>query len=184
MLGLSSSSQADQQAATIKELTAKISELTSQVEKLNARIDHLNEVIQMKDEVIKAKNREIKNLKNEVANGRRHRFGPTTEQRNLLNNRPTDTEGERKQDFDGTPESLLDFVQILQEELVRAGVLPTGFDFEAHKQLVPMQPGDVPTTYADATALERDFGFTLKITLREGLRKFAEWYKCYYRSDV
>ena len=84
----------------------------------------------------------------------------------------------------GQPESLLDFVQILQEELVRAGVLPADFDFEAHKKLVPMQPGDVPVTYADATALERDFGFTPKITLREGLRKFAEWYKCYYRSDV
>ena len=80
----------------------------------------------------------------------------------------------------GQPESLLDFVQILQEELVRAGVLPADFDFEAHKQLVPMQPGDVPTTYADATALERDYGFTPRITLREGLRKFAEWYKQYY----
>ena len=80
----------------------------------------------------------------------------------------------------GQPENLLDFVQILQEELVRAGVLPKDYDFEAHKQLVPMQPGDVPTTYADATALERDFGFTPKITLREGLRKFAEWYKEYY----
>jgi nucleoside-diphosphate-sugar epimerase len=80
----------------------------------------------------------------------------------------------------GQPENLLDFVNILQEELVRAGVLPEDYDFEAHKQLVPMQPGDVPTTYADATALERDFGFTPKITLREGLRKFAEWYKEYY----
>ena len=80
----------------------------------------------------------------------------------------------------GQPENLLDFVNILQEELVRAGVLPQDYDFEAHKQLVPMQPGDVPTTYADATALERDFGFTPKITLREGLRKFAEWYKQYY----
>ena len=80
----------------------------------------------------------------------------------------------------GQPESLLDFVQILQEELVRAGVLPADFDFEAHKQLVPMQPGDVPTTYADSTALERDYGFTPRITLREGLRKFAEWYKQYY----
>ena len=84
----------------------------------------------------------------------------------------------------GQPENLLDFVNILQEELVRAGVLPADFDFESHKQLVPMQPGDVPTTYADATALERDFGFTPKITLREGLRKFAEWYKSYYCSDV
>ena len=80
----------------------------------------------------------------------------------------------------GQPESLLDFVQILQEELVRAGVLPADFDFEAHKQLVAMQPGDVPTTYADATALERDFGFTPKITLREGLRAFAQWYKAFY----
>ena len=73
----------------------------------------------------------------------------------------------------GQPESLLDFVQILQEELVRAGVLPADFDFEAHKELVPMQPGDVPTTYADAGALERDFGFVPKITLREGLRKLS-----------
>ena len=80
----------------------------------------------------------------------------------------------------GHPENLLDFVNILQEELIRAGVLPQDYDFEAHKQLVPMQPGDVPTTYADTTALERDFGFTPKITLREGLRKFAEWYKEYY----
>ena len=80
----------------------------------------------------------------------------------------------------GQPENLLDFVQTLQEELLRAGVLPEDYDFEAHKQLVPMQPGDVPTTYADATALERDFGFVPKITLREGLRKFAEWYKEYY----
>ena len=80
----------------------------------------------------------------------------------------------------GQPESLLDFVQILQEELVRAGVLPADFDFEAHKELVPMQPGDVPTTYADAGALERDFGFVPKITLREGLRAFAQWYKSFY----
>ena len=80
----------------------------------------------------------------------------------------------------GQPENLLDFVNILQEELVGAGVLPQDFDFEAHKQLVPMQPGDVPTTYADATALERDFGFTPKITLREGLREFAKWYRQYY----
>ena len=82
----------------------------------------------------------------------------------------------------GQPENLLDFVNILQEELVRAGVLPQDYDFEAHKKLVPMQPGDVPTTYADATALERDFGFTPMITLREGLRKFAEWYKEYYNT--
>ena len=80
----------------------------------------------------------------------------------------------------GQPENLLDFVQTLQEELVRAGVLPQDYDFEAHKKLVPMQPGDVPTTYADATALEKDFGFTPRITLRDGLREFAEWYKGYY----
>ena len=80
----------------------------------------------------------------------------------------------------GQPENLLDFVQILQEELVRAGVLPADFDFEAHKQLVAMQPGDVPVTYADSSALQSDFGFTPKITLREGLRKFATWYKEYY----
>ena len=80
----------------------------------------------------------------------------------------------------GQPENLLDFVNILQEELVRAGVLPADFDFEAHKQLVPMQPGDVPVTYADSSALQSDFGFTPKITLREGLRKFATWYKEYY----
>jgi len=83
----------------------------------------------------------------------------------------------------GQPENLLDFVNILQEELVRAGVLPGDYDFEAHKELVPMQPGDVPTTYADASALECDFGFTPKITLREGLRKFAQWYKEYYGAQ-
>ena len=82
----------------------------------------------------------------------------------------------------GQPENLLDFVQILQEELVAAGVLPQDYDFEAHKELVAMQPGDVPTTYADASALERDFGFTPRITLREGLRKFAKWYNGYYQS--
>ena len=81
----------------------------------------------------------------------------------------------------GQPENLLDFVTILQEELVRAGVLPADFDFEAHKKLVPMQPGDVPVTYADSSALEKDFGFVPRITLREGLRKFAEWYKSYYK---
>ncbi len=82
----------------------------------------------------------------------------------------------------GQPENLLDFVRILQEELVRAGVLSEDFDFEAHQQLVPMQPGDVPVTYADAGALERDYGFTPNTTLREGLRKFAEWYKKYYQT--
>ena len=84
----------------------------------------------------------------------------------------------------GQPENLLDFVQTLQEELLRAGVLPQDYDFEAHKKLVPMQPGDVPVTYADTTALERDFGFTPKITLREGLRKFAEWYKEYQGGKI
>lgn len=78
------------------------------------------------------------------------------------------------------PENLLDFVQILQEELLRAGVLPADYDFEAHKELVAMQPGDVPITYADTTALEDDFGFKPHTTLREGLRKFAEWYKEFY----
>lgn len=70
----------------------------------------------------------------------------------------------------------MNFVQILQEELVRAGVLLEDYDFEAHKKLVPMQPGDVPVTYADTSALERDFGYKPSISLREGLRKFAEWY--------
>ena len=79
-----------------------------------------------------------------------------------------------------SPENLLDFVQILQEELLRAGVLPADYDFEAHKELVPMQPGDVPVTYADTTALEEDFGFKPHTTLREGLRRFAEWYKEFY----
>lgn len=78
------------------------------------------------------------------------------------------------------PENLLDFVRILQEELTRAGVLPAGYDFEAHKELVPMQPGDVPVTYADTSALERDFGFKPGTSLRDGLRKFAEWYKAFY----
>ena len=78
------------------------------------------------------------------------------------------------------PENLLDFVQILSEELVRAGVLPENYDFEAHKELVPMQPGDVPVTYADTSALERDFGFKPQTSLREGLRRFSEWYKAYY----
>ena len=79
-----------------------------------------------------------------------------------------------------SPENLLDFVQILQEELTRAGVLPQDYDFEAHKELTPMQPGDVPVTYADTSALERDFGFKPSTSLREGLRKFAEWYKEFY----
>lgn len=81
------------------------------------------------------------------------------------------------------PENLLDFVQILSEELVRAGVLPEDYDFEAHKQLVPMQPGDVPVTYADTSALERDFGFKPSTPLREGLRRFAEWYKAFYMTS-
>ena len=79
------------------------------------------------------------------------------------------------------PENLLDFVQILQEELIRAGVLPEDYDFEAHKKLVPMQPGDVPVTYADTSALERDFGYKPSTSLREGLRKFAEWYAKFYK---
>lgn len=78
------------------------------------------------------------------------------------------------------PENLLEFVDILQQELIRAGVLPQDYDFEAHKKLVPMQPGDVPVTYADTTALEEDFGFKPQTSLREGLRKFAEWYAKFY----
>ena len=80
----------------------------------------------------------------------------------------------------GQPENLLDFISILQEELIRAGVLPEYYDFEAHRELVPMQQGDVPLTYADSEALERDYGFTPKIGIRDGLRAFAEWYRNYY----
>lgn len=80
-----------------------------------------------------------------------------------------------------SPENLLDFVDILQQELIRAEVLPKDYDFEAHKELVPMQPGDVPVTYADTSALERDFGFKPGTELREGLRRFAEWYKEFYK---
>lgn len=78
------------------------------------------------------------------------------------------------------PENLLEFVDILQQELIRAEVLPANYDFDAHKKLVPMQPGDVPVTYADTTALENDFGFKPDTSLRDGLRKFAEWYKAFY----
>lgn len=81
-----------------------------------------------------------------------------------------------------SPENLLDFVTILQEELIRAKVLPEDYDFEAHKKLVPMQPGDVPITYADTSALERDFGFKPSTSLRDGLRKFAEWYHEFYQK--
>lgn len=82
-----------------------------------------------------------------------------------------------------SPENLLDFVQILSEELVRAGVLPEDYDFESHKELVPMQPGDVPVTYADTSALEADFGFKPGTDLRTGLRRFAEWYKAFYMQN-
>ena len=82
------------------------------------------------------------------------------------------------------PENLLDFVTILQEELVRAEVLPCDYDFEAHKKLVPMQPGDVPVTYADTSALERDFGFKPQTDLRTGLRKFVQWYKEFYKMEL
>ena len=82
----------------------------------------------------------------------------------------------------GKPYSLLDFVQILQEELLRTGLLPKDYDFEAHKHLVPMQAGDVPATYADTSDLKRDFGFVPKKTLREGLALFAEWYRTFYKS--
>lgn len=80
-----------------------------------------------------------------------------------------------------SPENLLDFVQILQDELIAAGVLPSDYDFESHKELVPMQPGDVPITYADTSALEQDFGFKPSTSLREGLRRFAAWYKEFYK---
>ncbi len=80
-----------------------------------------------------------------------------------------------------SPENLLDFVDILQQELVRAGVLPADYDFDAHKELVPMQPGDIPVTFADTSALERDYGFKPGTPLREGLRRFAEWYKEFYQ---
>lgn len=82
------------------------------------------------------------------------------------------------------PENLLDFVQILSEELVKAGVLPENYDFESYKQLVPMQPGDVPVTYADISTLERDFGFKPDTNLRDGLRKFARWYKEFYIGSL
>lgn len=81
------------------------------------------------------------------------------------------------------PENLLDFVTILQEELIRANVLPSNYNFEAHKELVPMQPGDVPVTYADTTQLENDFGFKPSTSLRDGLRAFAEWYAQYYKCN-
>ncbi len=81
------------------------------------------------------------------------------------------------------PENLLDFVDILRQELIRAGVLPEDYDFESHTELVPMQPGDVPVTYADTTALEEDFGFRPSTPLREGLRRFAEWYRAFYRKS-
>ena len=84
----------------------------------------------------------------------------------------------------GNPENLLDFVTILQEELLAAGVLPADYDFEAHKELVPMQPGDVPVTYADTSALERDFGFKPSTSLRDGLRAFARWYREYYFKEA
>ena len=82
----------------------------------------------------------------------------------------------------GTPENLLDYISTLQEELVRAGVLPADYDFEGHRELVGMQPGDVPVTYADSAALERDYGFTPRIGIREGLRRFAEWYAAFSRN--
>ncbi len=84
----------------------------------------------------------------------------------------------------GQPENLLDYISILQEELVRAGVLPSDYDFEGHRELVGMQPGDVPLTYADCKALEEDYGFVPKIGIREGLRKFSEWYKEYMYTDL
>ena len=81
----------------------------------------------------------------------------------------------------GTPENLLDYITTLQEELVSAGVLPSDYDFDAHRELVGMQPGDVPVTYADSSALEADYGFTPQIGIREGLRNFAKWFKEYHQ---
>ena len=81
------------------------------------------------------------------------------------------------------PESLLDFVNILQEELVNVGLLPSDYDFESHKELVAMQPGDVPITFADTLPLEKDYGFKPNTSLRYGLRKFVEWYKEFYRIE-
>ena len=83
----------------------------------------------------------------------------------------------------GHPENLLDFVDILQQELVAAGVLPADYDFEAHKKLVPMQPGDVPVTYADTEALQEDFDYCPKTDLRTGLRNFAQWYQEFYGQE-
>ena len=82
----------------------------------------------------------------------------------------------------GNPENLLDFITVLQEELVRADVLPVDYDFESHRELVGMQSGDVPVTYADCKALEEDYGFTPRIGIRDGLRAFAEWYREYYQK--
>ena len=82
----------------------------------------------------------------------------------------------------GTPENLLDFIRILQEELIRAKVLPEDYDFESHRELVGMQAGDVPITYADSAALERDYSITPKVNIRDGLRRFAEWYKEYFEA--
>lgn len=84
----------------------------------------------------------------------------------------------------GQPENLMEYIGILQEELVRAGVLPEDYDFDAHRETVEMQPGDVPVTFADSSALDRDFGFTPKIGIREGLRAFAEWYSEYYKNEL
>ena len=107
----------------------------------------------------------------------------------VMNNAPTKKDGEDGLPIppykiynigNNNPENLLDFVQILSEELVRAGVLPKDYDFDAHKKLVPMQKGDVPITYADTSALERDFGYKPSTSLRDGLRRFAEWYYEFY----
>ena len=79
----------------------------------------------------------------------------------------------------GRPENLLDFIGVLQEEMVRAGILPADYDFEGHRELVGMQPGDVPVTFADTSTLEKDYGFLPSVGIREGLRKFCEWYKAF-----
>ena len=176
MLRLSSDNQADRQTETIKDLTGKISDLSAQVEKLNSRIDHLNEVIQMKDEVIKAKNQEIKYLKYEVANGRRHRFSPTTEQRDLLNNRKTDVEAERKDSFDGTSGSLPpESEQLKYDE--GDGVTPKKQNRKKETQKrQPKQPHKVDETITHEVEEYYDLPEGARFVYRDGEQDI-----CYYR---
>ena len=176
MLRSSSDNQADRQTETIKDLTGKISDLSAQVEKLNSRIDHLNEVIQIKDEVIKAKNQEIKNLKYEVANGRRHRFSPTTEQRDLLNNRKTDVEAERKDSFDGTSGSLPPESEQLKDD-EGDGVTPKKQNRKKETQKrQPKQPHKVDETITHEVEEYYDLPEGARFVYRDGEQDI-----CYYR---